>query len=336
MRAILQREIGALPQRIGFWKAYSSRVMSQTQEVESVTSDAYEPLSVDVIPNNVIRVAAGHYHSLAVTADGQLWSWGRKNESQVGRGTALSRDQCDHPQIVKGLESVEVKDAAGSGVVSMAIEAPFPRPVQALSGHQIVQLVNDVTLFKHSMENPRFVEVLQSPLMAQQVQKHPPLSEYVEAQFQAPCMSQKGKEYTHAVESCEAPKENLSVHEHVVRTPVLQAVPDQPATLKRPNAGSNGQDIMFQDMHQVLPPSIAHFGYFEGGSVFQTMAGYALENQQYMPGTVFGGMQGMVPDPMYANIGMQGTQGQFGCHKATWVWLVFHPTSENDTWTSAC
>ncbi|MCO5599498.1 hypothetical protein L7F22_053603 [Adiantum nelumboides] len=35
-----------------------------------------------------------------------------------------------------------------------------------------------------------------------------------------------------------------------------------------------------------------------------------------MPGTVFRGMQGMVPNPMYANIGLhpgfQGTQGQFG------------------------
>ncbi|MCO5551680.1 hypothetical protein L7F22_005184 [Adiantum nelumboides] len=117
MRAILQREIGAIPQRSGFWKAYSSRVMSfgdgsqgalgQSQGVGSVTSDAYEPLPVDVLPNNVIRVATGHYHSLAVTADGQLWSWGRNNEGQLGRGMALSRKQCDHPQIVKGLENVE-------------------------------------------------------------------------------------------------------------------------------------------------------------------------------------------------------------------------------------
>ncbi|MCO5559007.1 hypothetical protein L7F22_012598 [Adiantum nelumboides] len=39
------------------------------------------------------------------------------------------------------------------------------------------------------------------------------------------------------------------------------------------------------------------------GSVFQSTAGYALENQQYMLGTMYEVMQGMVPNPMYANIG---------------------------------
>ncbi|MCO5554094.1 hypothetical protein L7F22_007620 [Adiantum nelumboides] len=53
-----------------------------------------------------------------------------------------------------------------------------------------MQLVNDVTLLKHLMDNPRFMELLRSPLMAQQVQdaaqqvqEHPPLSEHVEAKF---------------------------------------------------------------------------------------------------------------------------------------------------------
>ncbi|MCO5551457.1 hypothetical protein L7F22_004960 [Adiantum nelumboides] len=76
-----------------------------------------------------------------------------------------------------------------------------------------MQLVNDVTLFKHLMENPRFMEFLQSPLMAQQVQEHPPLSGHIEAQFQVPTVSQKGKEHSHARESCETLKENLFVHE---------------------------------------------------------------------------------------------------------------------------
>ncbi|MCO5562237.1 hypothetical protein L7F22_015863 [Adiantum nelumboides] len=133
-----------------------------------------------------------------------------------------------------------------------------------------MQLVNDVTLFKHLMENPR--EFLQSPLMALQGQKHPSLTGHNEAQFQVPILSQMGKEHSHAKESCEAPKENLSVHKQVARTPVLQAIADQPTTLKRPNAGSNGQEIMFQDMHQVLPPSTPHSGYLAANQKYPAIA----------------------------------------------------------------
>ncbi|MCO5547620.1 hypothetical protein L7F22_001071 [Adiantum nelumboides] len=110
-----------------------------------------------------------------------------------------------------------------------------------------VQLATDVIMFKQLMENASMLKLSSST------------------------MSQKGKEHTHARESCEAPKENFFVLEQVVRT----------------------------DVNQVFPPSTAHFGYFAGGSVFQSMAGYALENQQYMPGTVFESMQDLMPNPMY-------------------------------------
>ncbi|MCO5561924.1 hypothetical protein L7F22_015550 [Adiantum nelumboides] len=48
----------------------------------------------------------------------------------------------------------------------------------------LMQLVTDVTLFKQLMENPRFMEFLHSPLLAQQIQEYPPFSQHVEAQFQ--------------------------------------------------------------------------------------------------------------------------------------------------------
>lgn len=39
--------------------------------------DAYEPEAVDLTQGLKPRaVAAGHYHSLAVSAEGQIWSWG--------------------------------------------------------------------------------------------------------------------------------------------------------------------------------------------------------------------------------------------------------------------
>ena len=68
-------------------------------------------------------------------------------------------------------------------------------------------------------------------------------------------------------------------------------------------------------MQQVFPPTSVHPGYFGGGSVFQSMADYAPGTQIYIPGTVFGGAQSWMPNPMYGNIGMQpgfqGVQGSF-------------------------
>ncbi|MCO5587938.1 hypothetical protein L7F22_041891 [Adiantum nelumboides] len=54
-----------------------------------------------------------------------------------------------------------------------------------------------------------------------------------------------------------------------------------------------------------------------------------------MPGTVFRGMQGMVPIPMYANIGLhpgfQGTQGQFGVSQGNVGMAGFFIPPENMT-----
>lgn len=126
--------------------------------------DAYEPIEVEGLPDDVLNVAAGHYHSLAVTSSGELWAWGRNVEGQLGRGSGQLREQWNQPQKVQGLGGVHVREAAGSGVVSMAIdshgylwawgkskrgqlglgeqvtEAPFPQHLQALSGQRVVQV----------------------------------------------------------------------------------------------------------------------------------------------------------------------------------------------------
>eukprot|EP00250_Pteridium_aquilinum_P017013 c23413_g1_i1 orf=786-2108(-) len=169
----VRRVKGATLQRSRFERAYmtvmsfgdgSQGALGQSHLAGSVASDAYEPAPVQALPSNIIRVSAGHYHSLALSADGGLWSWGRNNEGQLGRGTSLSREECYNPQVVKGLEGVNVKDIAGSGVISMVIdahgslwawgkskrgqlglgegiiEAPSPQRVQALFGQQIVQV----------------------------------------------------------------------------------------------------------------------------------------------------------------------------------------------------
>jgi len=126
--------------------------------------DAYEPTQVERLPRHVSSVAAGHYHSLAVTHRGEVWAWGRNEEGQLGRGLEVPRESWNQPKIVQGLDKVEVINAAASGVVSMAIgkdgalwvwgkskrgqlglgkgitEALVPQRVEALAGKKIVQV----------------------------------------------------------------------------------------------------------------------------------------------------------------------------------------------------
>ncbi|XP_073000704.1 ultraviolet-B receptor UVR8 [Typha latifolia] len=126
--------------------------------------DAYEPTELSSLPSSVVSVSAGHYHSLAVTADGEVWAWGRNEEGQLGRGIATPRDTWSRPKRVMGLDDVKVRAAFASGVVSAAIgddgslwmwgrskrgqlglgrdvtEATKPSKVEALKGYDIVKV----------------------------------------------------------------------------------------------------------------------------------------------------------------------------------------------------
>ncbi|OIV94804.1 hypothetical protein TanjilG_22001 [Lupinus angustifolius] len=125
--------------------------------------DIYEPTPIPALPSTVVSVAAGHYHSLAVTSNGHLWAWGRNNEAQLGRGPT-SRESWNEPKRVVGLEHVNVCGAFASGVVSAALgddgsvwvwgkskrgqlglgkhvtEAIKPTKVEALSGENIAKV----------------------------------------------------------------------------------------------------------------------------------------------------------------------------------------------------
>ncbi|XP_059457659.1 uncharacterized protein LOC132187381 isoform X1 [Corylus avellana] len=161
--------------REGFGRWMSSAVMSfgdGTQgalglptTVTGLVGDAYEPTRIPGLPSDVTSVSAGHYHSLAVTSQGQIWSWGRNNESQLGRGLlAPSRDSWNEPKRVQGLDKVRVCAAFASGVISAAIgddgslwvwgrskrgqlglgkgivEAVTPSRVEALAGEKIAKV----------------------------------------------------------------------------------------------------------------------------------------------------------------------------------------------------
>ncbi|KAL8205386.1 hypothetical protein R6Q57_008937 [Mikania cordata] len=87
--------------------------------ITGIGSSAYEPTPILNLPPDVSSVAAGHYHSLAVTSEGHLWSWGRNAEHQLGRAVDSPRETWVEPQRISGLSGV--RSASASGVVSVAI-----------------------------------------------------------------------------------------------------------------------------------------------------------------------------------------------------------------------
>ncbi|KAJ0873853.1 putative regulator of chromosome condensation 1/beta-lactamase-inhibitor protein II [Helianthus annuus] len=87
--------------------------------VAGIGSHAYEPTPITTLPPDVSTVAAGHYHSLAVTSNGHLWSWGRNVEHQLGRNIDSPRETWIEPERVNGLSGV--RSAFASGVVSAAV-----------------------------------------------------------------------------------------------------------------------------------------------------------------------------------------------------------------------
>ncbi|KAK9915182.1 hypothetical protein WJX75_005773 [Coccomyxa subellipsoidea] len=86
------------------------------------TADSYSPEHV-TLPDDIVGISAGHYHSLAWTSQGQLFSWGRNNEQQLGRVHAdedAPFGVSNRPGIVGNLDK-KVTSCAASGVASIAV-----------------------------------------------------------------------------------------------------------------------------------------------------------------------------------------------------------------------
>lgn len=127
-------------------------------------TDAYVPTPVPSLPPSVSAVAAGHYHSLAVSSAGEVWAWGRNDEGQLGRGLHSPRNTWSNPEQVRGLDNVQVRAVSASGVVSAAIgsdgslwvwgrskrgqlglgkdivEAAVPSRVEALASYDVIKV----------------------------------------------------------------------------------------------------------------------------------------------------------------------------------------------------
>lgn len=61
-------------------------------QLGAVTAQLDNPIPVQVSNlQNIIAIAAGDYHSLALGSDGRVWSWGRNNKGQLGDGSPNSK-----------------------------------------------------------------------------------------------------------------------------------------------------------------------------------------------------------------------------------------------------
>ena len=189
------------------------------------------------------------------------------------------------------------------------------------------QLLAAVTMFTQVMQNPRFMEFLQPSLSTQQVGQQTQAQESGTTPTQVLRSVESLDMPRQHVESMETPRSVPLVHSLAAEIPATQVMPVQSATFQQPLIGQHGQVGSFQALPQVFPPPTLHPGYFGGGSVFLSMAGYAPGSSVLQPGTVFGDAQTSIPNPMYGNIGMQpgfqGIHGSFGMPQGTFAMAGF-------------
>uniref|UniRef100_A0A8D2JGP5 RCC1-like domain-containing protein n=1 Tax=Sciurus vulgaris TaxID=55149 RepID=A0A8D2JGP5_SCIVU len=67
----------------------------------------------------IIQVSCGHYHSLALSKDGQVFSWGKNSHGQLGLGKEFPSQAS--PQRVRSLEGIPLAQVAAGGAHSFAL-----------------------------------------------------------------------------------------------------------------------------------------------------------------------------------------------------------------------
>ncbi|MEQ2205530.1 hypothetical protein XENOCAPTIV_001890 [Xenoophorus captivus] len=128
-------------------------------EVESVST----PTLLESIQHVFIRkvaVNSGGKHCLALSSEGEVYSWGEAEDGKLGHGT---RSPCDRPRVIESLRGVEVVDIAAGGAHSACITASGelftwgkgrygrlghgdsedqlkPKLVDALQGHRVIDV----------------------------------------------------------------------------------------------------------------------------------------------------------------------------------------------------
>lgn len=100
-------------------KVYAFGGNTDGQLGDGTTLDRHTPVMVEGLEGiEVIAVAAGDRHSMALSADGKVYTWGRNNQGQIGDGTIMHRYT---PMLVRALEDVEMVAIAAGNEHSVAL-----------------------------------------------------------------------------------------------------------------------------------------------------------------------------------------------------------------------
>lgn len=73
------------------------------------------------VAGNVIAVAAGSWHSLALTDDGTVWAWGDGSEGQLGLGPRDAHET--YPCPVRALEGVKIEKITAGANHTLAVDS---------------------------------------------------------------------------------------------------------------------------------------------------------------------------------------------------------------------
>ncbi|KAK3260464.1 hypothetical protein CYMTET_30577 [Cymbomonas tetramitiformis] len=78
------------------------------------------PREVLGIPEDVVSVSAGHYHTLALASSGNLWAFGCNNSGQLGVGSSEGK-RTARATLVKAAQDLGVRQVAAGAYHSLAV-----------------------------------------------------------------------------------------------------------------------------------------------------------------------------------------------------------------------
>jgi alpha-tubulin suppressor-like RCC1 family protein len=114
---------------------------SNNQE-QNDTSAHSTPHQVEGI-TQVSNIAAGDYHSLALTSDGRAWAWGYNGYGELGDGTTDTRTS---PVTIGSIN--QGVNIAGGSYFSMAILTE-PRPIWDVNGDHVINVGDLIMIGGH-------------------------------------------------------------------------------------------------------------------------------------------------------------------------------------------